>query len=67
MGVWTCVDHEGHYPVGVASVIVAENMDAAYAALRCALEDVGLSLGSASLQELDASTPSVTILNDGNY
>jgi hypothetical protein len=68
--VWTCTDHDGHWPVGVASVIVANKEEEARALLDAELELRGL-LGHVqkpyALKRLDITTPIARILNDGNY
>ncbi|MGE3993497.1 hypothetical protein, partial [Pseudorhodoplanes sp.] len=42
MNVYTCVDHDGHYPVGVSSVVVADTEEDARALLSAALTEHGL-------------------------
>lgn len=69
--VWTCTDHAGEYPIGVASLVVA----ATEAEARCMLDDAlarrGLLLDDAdkgyTLQAVDLKTTSAYILRDGNY
>lgn len=67
MRVWTCVDHAGHQPTGTASVVVAENEEAARALLDDALVGVGLDPTLYTLNELDLTEPSALILRDGDY
>ena len=71
MNVWTCTDHDGFWPVGVASVVVAETEREARAALDKALRARGLKDWKGynyTLQRLDVGTvPVAAILNDGEY
>lgn len=83
MKVFTCTGFQGHYPVGTSAVVVAETAEAAALALREALQQEGLldsdapmsseaysnwkSVTANSLLELDLTTPSCEILNNGNY
>jgi hypothetical protein len=66
--VFYCTDHDGHYPVGVASIIVAPNEASAREALKATLNDMGLKGNNPfTLQELDTSKNRVVVLADGNY
>lgn len=65
--VWTCTDHAGHYPVGVASVVVAETGDQACDLLNAELVNRGLKPGGYSMVELRTDRPRAVVLNDGNY
>lgn len=66
--VFICTDHDGHWPVGVASIIVAPNEATARNALRNKLNELGLKGDEPfTLQELDTSKAQVAILRDGNY
>jgi len=67
MKVFTCIDHDVRYPVGGASVIVAENKSKARVLLNNALRDIGLSTEGYSLQEVITTEPRATILCDGDY
>lgn len=67
MKVFTCVDHDAHWPVGVASLVVAEDKEKAYYLLAIQLTDNGLSTTSFTLQEVDLSKEQAIILHDGNY
>ncbi len=67
MKVFTCKDHDIRWPVGGASIVVAEDITKAEILLNKALRENGLKAGGFSLQEVDISTPHVTILNDGEY
>lgn len=69
MKVFTCNDHNGYWPVGTASVIVAEDKDVATRLLDVALKDKKLKpseLEAYTLVELDTRNPGAFILNDGN-
>ena len=67
MNVYTCTDHDGHWPVGVASVVVANDVVEATNLLAHALADVGLDLKAFTLTVLDLTHPHAVILNDGSY
>ena len=68
MKVFTCKDHDGHWPVGVASVVVAESKGEATRLLVQALHEHGLDGGATfTLQELSVAVPDVRVLNEGNY
>ena len=67
MNVYTCVDHGGHWPVGVASVVVAQSEYRARQLLEAALSKEGLSHRGFTLQELDTSKAHAVILNNGDY
>ena len=64
---FTCTDHKGHYPVGVASIVLAETEPEAYQMLRDALNDAGLD-GDAEFTLTEVYfDKQVIILHDGNY
>lgn len=66
--VFTCVDHEGVWPVGVASVVVADNEASARAILGGELYKRGLARDRPfTLQEVDLTRPRATVLMDGDY
>lgn len=67
MKAWTCTDHDYFWPVGVASVIVAETEEEARELLDAALLKRGLKTTPYTLEELDLTKPSAQILQDGNY
>ncbi len=68
MRVFYCTDHDGHWGVGVASVIVAPNEDTARAALRDRLNQLGLKGDEPfTLTELDTSKAQILVLRDGDY
>lgn len=71
MKVFTCTNFHGHYPIGTAAVIVADDKAAALTALLQILSEVGLpqtpeDIDCLVLQEVPMS-PGVMILCDGNY
>lgn len=69
LNVYTCNDHDGYYPVGTASVIVAPNEIEARQMLRAALGLRGLNAAddSFNLTLLPLHDATVRVLCDGNY
>lgn len=67
MNVYTCNDHDGYWPVGAASVIVARSEDEARELLRNKLRSMKLGTGDFTLVELDLDKEGVTVLCDGDY
>lgn len=69
MKVWTCADHIGHWPVGAASVVVADSEERAVELLRAELKDHGLDLDkqSFSLVRLPLTKERCRVLLDGEY
>ena len=67
MKVYICTDHDGHSPIGVASVIVAADEAAARDLLASELFGRDLEPSKFTLQELDTTTPGAHILRDGEY
>lgn len=68
--VWTCDDHRGRWPGGVASVVVAETEEAARRFLQAALFKKGLWKSPEddfTLTPLDLETPAAIIIRDGDY
>lgn len=65
---WVCTDHHGHYPVGVASIIMANSEDEARRLLAAGLRESGLDADKGfTLLELNISMPFARVLHDGNY
>lgn len=66
--IWTCTDHEGHWTVGSASVVVAETEDQARVLLVHALRGHGIvtTLDKFTLTEIEMY-PHAIVLNDGSY
>lgn len=69
MRLFVCTDHDGHYPVGVCSVIVANDEFEADSLLRAALKDHGLNPDKPRfhLQERSLTEPRAFVENDGDY
>lgn len=70
MKLYTCIDHDCHYPVGVASVIVAPNELHARLHLDNALRKQGLKPNDEykySLVEIDLEKTQAIILQNGDY
>jgi hypothetical protein len=64
---FTCTDHDGHYPVGVASIVVAESEAEARQLLGSKLLLEGLKPDAYTLSPVDESRPQAIILANGNY
>lgn len=65
---WVCTDHDGHYPVGVASIVMANSVEEAKLLMDQALREQGLSPHKAySLLELNISVPFARVLCNGDY
>lgn len=67
MKVFICTDHDGHWPVGCASIVVAKDKEQATMLLRAALVGDGLSPDNFTLQEVPTDTLFVKILHNGDY
>jgi len=70
MKVYTCKDHDAHWPVGVASVIIANNEEEAKQLLDLALIEQGLGGFDDepyTLEEMDITEPGVEMLCNGSY
>lgn len=67
MKVFTSNDFEGHWPVPVAAVIVAETEGDAWVLLSEALKKDGLPGHDFTLEEIDCATPRATVLSNGDY
>lgn len=68
MKIYTCIDHAGFWPVGVASVIIAQNEDEARRLLDGELSKKGLATSDKkpyTLQQIKG--PVAKILNSGDY
>lgn len=67
---YICTTFDGHYPIGTAAVVRAENEDEAAMALTAKLADVGLPQIVEPWQLTcisDAAEDGAIILCDGNY
>lgn len=68
MRVFYSTDHDGHYPVGIASIVVAPNEDSARVILSEILKQHGLNGDKPfTLTELNTTSPKVLVLRDGDY
>ena len=70
MNVYTCDNHSQHYPVGCASIVVAEDEEQAHTLLDDELKSDGLEpyeIEPYTLVKVDVDIPKATILVDGNY
>ena len=69
MKVFTCNNFHGHYPVGAAAVVVADDVNVARQMLRDHLTAIGLDQGDRKLElhQVFTSKPTTIILVDGNY
>ena len=69
MKVWTNTDFEGHWPVGVAAVVVADTAMQAAELLNNELQKRGLSRSATAEQfaSLPTSRPMAVVLRDGDY
>ena len=70
MRVYVCTDHDHHYPVGVASVVIAETENQARDLLDVQLRAHGLQPHAEepyTLEPLDLSQAQAVVLRDGNY
>ena len=66
--VFTCTDHEGHWPVGVASVVVAADETEARDLLLVELRSRGLRHDEPfTLEEIRTDRPRAFVLMDGDY
>lgn len=68
MNVYTCIDHEGHWPVGAASVVIADNEEQARELLIAELATHGLRQTKPfTLKMLGLDVPKCIVLVDGDY
>jgi hypothetical protein len=65
--VFTCTDHAGHWPVGVASVVIADSEAEAHRLLDAELTRRGLKPGHYTLKHLSLIEPRAVVLCDGDY
>jgi hypothetical protein len=65
---WVCTDHAGHYPVGVASIVLAPTEERARELLSAKLREHGLDpeAGPYTLEERRL-VECAYVLNDGDY
>ena len=68
MKLFTCIDHDCHYPVGVASVVIARDEKHARQLMTHALIENGLNpMEGYTLIEIDMESPQAIILQNGDY
>lgn len=68
MNIYVCTDHDGHYPVGVCSVVVAASETEARDLLRAELHEHGLDETKPfTLRPLNIERPRAFLLLDGDY
>lgn len=67
---YICTDHDSHWPVGVASLVIAHDVDEARTLLDAALREHGLKPFTDepyTLQETYFQHPGAVVLRDGDY
>lgn len=67
MRVWVVTDHNTHWPVGGASIVVATDEIQARSLLDSALIDDSLKPDDYTLREIMLDTPYAEVLCDGDY
>ena len=69
MKVYTHNSFTGHWPVGTAAVVVAEDRDMAVTLLEGKLKDIGLpqKINRDDLMVISIAHPVAVILRDGDY
>ena len=68
MKLWTCTDHDSVYPIGVASIVLAEDKEQARRLLARRLRANGLNPDKGfTLTEIHMDQPRAIVLRDGNY
>lgn len=68
MNVYVCTDHDGHYPVGVCSVVIANSEPEAKGLLRAELHEHGLDETKPfTLRLLSTLAPKAFVILDGEY
>jgi hypothetical protein len=64
---FVCLDHAGHRPVGVASIVLAHTEYEARKLLAAELLARDLMSKQFTLKKIDTSWPQAVILQDGDY
>lgn len=66
---WTCNNFKGHWPVGTALVVTADNIDLAITLIEGKLKEIGLeqTIQRTQLVPLPTHHRYIRVLNDGNY
>ena len=69
MKLFTCDNHAGHWPVGAASIVIAESETDARYLLDEELLSRSLDPGNPpyTLKEVDMTKPQAIVLDDGDY
>lgn len=73
MKVFYTTEFSGHWPVGTAAVVVAENAEQAYLMLKEELKNHSIGLAgqddfdASSFSELNTRYATAVVLNDGDY
>lgn len=67
MKLFTCVDHRGHWPVGVASIVLARDEGEARRLLEQVLLEDGLDTSDFTLREVAIDRPKAVLLANGEY
>lgn len=68
MDVYVCDDHDGHWPVGVCSIVVANSEHEARGLLQAELHEHGLDEKKPfTLRRLNTDAPRAFVIRDGDY
>jgi hypothetical protein len=67
MKVFTCTDHEGHWPVPVASAVIATSEGEARQLLDAELLKHNLKITHYTLREIQIDRPQAFVLSEGDY
>ena len=70
MKIYVCTDHDGHYPVGTSSLVLANSAAEARELLDGELKKAGLQSSAEypyTLQQIPQTKVQAIILQDGNY
>lgn len=67
MRLFTCTDHDIHYPVGGASIVIAGSEEEASLLLANQLKSIGLDPDGFSLKEVSLDKAQAIVLCDGDY
>ena len=69
MNIYTSTDFKGHWPVGVAAVVIAKDKRQAVRLLKASLKEVGLEqeIFAKNLDLISADDPKAILLCDGTY
>lgn len=66
MKAFVSIDFTGHWPVGVAAIIIANDADEATALITLELKEHGLQFDG-SLREINTQSPKAFVLLNGEY